>query len=186
MDCPQWTVMSQLPASILTTLPPKCHPTWGTAAPRRPMWPAPHGSRPPVAVLSLPTAVTLPPHWPSRAWLPRETLSIPSPPPLSDFKECGRGVKDRKRKSGKEREIGWHTAAQTFPERLSLDGLMLCLYYIYERLVRWAMYCFKNVHVLLLQISISHKESKSQNMQGPICPIRTKDLLVIKTSSGAW
>lgn len=56
MACPQWTAMSQLPASIPTVLPSKCRLTWGTAAPRRPLWPAPHGSHP-VAVLSLPTAV---------------------------------------------------------------------------------------------------------------------------------
>lgn len=60
MDCPQWTAMSQHPASLPTTLPPKCHPTWGTAPPPRPMWPDPRGSRP-VAVLYLPTAVISPP-----------------------------------------------------------------------------------------------------------------------------
>lgn len=79
MDCPQWTAMSQRPASLPTTLPPKCHPTWGTAPPPRPMWPDPRGSRP-VAVLYLPTAVTLPPLWPSRAWQPAATPSTRSPP----------------------------------------------------------------------------------------------------------
>lgn len=76
--CPQWAAMSQLPASLPTSLPPKCHPTWGTAPPPRPMWPEPRGSRP-VAVRSLPTAVTSPPHSPSRAWRPTVTPSTCSP-----------------------------------------------------------------------------------------------------------
>lgn len=79
MVCPQWTAMSQHPASLLTTLPPKCHPTWGTAPPRRPMWPVPRGSRP-VAVLYLPTAVISQPLWPSRAWQPTVTPSTRSLP----------------------------------------------------------------------------------------------------------
>lgn len=79
MDCPQWTAMSQHPASLPTTLPPKCHPTWGTAPPPRPMWPDPRGSRP-VAVLYLPTAVTSPALWPSRAWQPTVTPSTRSRP----------------------------------------------------------------------------------------------------------
>lgn len=79
MACPQWTAMSQHPASLPTTLPPKCHPTWGTAPPRRPMWPDPRGSQP-VAMLYLPTAVTLPPRWPSRGCQPTMTPSTQSPP----------------------------------------------------------------------------------------------------------
>lgn len=104
MDCPQWTVMSQLPASILPTLPPKCHPTRGTAAPRRPMWPAPHGSRP-VAVLSLPTAVT---SSPSRARLPRET-------PSTRLWDCTRGM------GGSKREY------KTITERNNTDLFILAL-----------------------------------------------------------
>lgn len=79
MACPQWTAMSQHPASLPTTLPPKCHPTWGTAPPRRPMWPDPRGSQP-VAMLYLPTAVTSPPRWPLRACQPTVTPSTQSPP----------------------------------------------------------------------------------------------------------
>lgn len=95
MDCPQWTAMSQLPASIPTILPPKCRLTWGTAAPCRPMWPAPHGSHP-VAVLSLPTAVTSLPHWLSRVWQPLEipcTLSLPLHSDLEqEDRICGPGL----------------------------------------------------------------------------------------------
>lgn len=95
MACPQWTAMSQLPASIPTILPPKCRLTWGTAAPRRPMWPAPHGSHP-VAVLSLPTAVTSLPRWLLRVWPPPGTPCTLSLPLLSDLKQedsiCGTGL----------------------------------------------------------------------------------------------
>lgn len=81
--------MSQLPASLPTTLPPKCHPTWGTAPPPRPMWPEPHGSQP-VAVLSLPTAVTSLPRCPLRAWRPTATPSTRSPPPRCEDRRGGR------------------------------------------------------------------------------------------------
>lgn len=95
MDCPQWTAMSQLPASIPTILPPKCRLTWGTAAPRRPMWPAPHGSHP-VAVFTLPTVVTSLPRWLSRVWQPPGTLCTLSLPLLSDLEQedsiCGTGL----------------------------------------------------------------------------------------------
>lgn len=100
VDCPQWTAMSQRPASLPTTLPPKCHPTWGTAPPPRPMWPEPRGSRP-VAVLSLPTAVTSPPHWPSRAWRLRRDAMHPytaSAPPWTDgWEGGGEGVEETSR-----------------------------------------------------------------------------------------
>ena len=96
MDCPQWTAMSQHPASLPTTLPPKCLPTWGTAPPPRPMWPDPHGSRP-VAVLYLPTAVTSPPLWPSRAWT--ATPSTRSPPRRCES-QLHRLMGERRRRGG--------------------------------------------------------------------------------------
>lgn len=99
MVCPQWTAMSQHPASLPTTLPPKCHPTWGTAPPRRPMWPDPHGSRP-VAVLYLPTAVTLQPLWPSRAWQQIVTPSTPSPPRCCEVTSTDWWEKEWGRKGG--------------------------------------------------------------------------------------
>ncbi len=136
MDCPQWTAMSQLPASILTTLPPKCHPTWGTAASRRPMWPAPHGSRP-VAVLSLPTAVTSPPFRPSRARLPRETPSIRSPPRPCDCTRSTGGSKNRMELATEnERDGTKHNTLDFFIQALSRMDRSLSLYNIYKRLVR--------------------------------------------------
>lgn len=108
MVCPQWTAMSQHPASLPTTLPPKCHPTWGTAPPRRPMWPDPRGSRP-VAVLYLPTAVTSQPLWPLRAWQPTVTPSTQSPPRCcevtsTDWWEGKRSGEGRGREGGRNGE----------------------------------------------------------------------------------
>lgn len=120
MVCPQWTAMSQHPASLPTTLPPKCHPTWGTAPPRRPMWPDPRGSRP-VAVLHLPTAVTSQPLWPSGAWQPTVTPSTRSPPRCCEVtstdwweKECGEG-----RGGGREKWLGQETTSLSLVTSIS-------------------------------------------------------------------
>lgn len=102
--CPQWTAMSQHPASLPTTLPPKCHPTWGTAPPRRPMWPVPRGRRP-VAVLYLTTAVTSPALWPSRAWQPTETPFTQSSPRRCEDGRRGEGVRDGQDRTGDTKSV---------------------------------------------------------------------------------
>lgn len=112
--------MSQLPASLPTTLPPKCHPTWGTAPPPRPMWPEPRGSRP-VAVLSLPTAVTSPPRWPSGAPRPPETASTRWPPPrCEEPRVCEGGDETRGEETSGERTVFWGFAA--FPLSMKDSG----------------------------------------------------------------